>query len=99
VHSCRRYLLTKELNRRRQLLVAATNFEKEQRLVLFKQVGRLVSGPVQKFLLAKRNQDERDLQLVHQKKLRALGLSINKDSLQIVHNFSNRFLSVLKQNC
>jgi len=99
VHFFRRFLLTKEINRRRQLLVAATNFEKEQRLVLFKQVGRLVSGPVQKFLLAKRNQDERDLQLVHQKKLRALGLSINKDSLQIVHNFSNRFLSVLKQNC
>jgi len=45
VHSFRRFLLTKELNRRRQILVAATNFEKEQRLVLFKQAGRLVSGP------------------------------------------------------
>jgi len=44
-----RFLFTKELNKRRQLLVAATNFEKEQRLVLFKQVGRLVSGPVEKF--------------------------------------------------
>ena len=55
VHSFRRFLLTKELNRRRQLLVAASNFEKEQRLVLFKQVGRLVSGPVEKFLLARRN--------------------------------------------
>ena len=96
MHSCRRYLLTKELNRRSQLLVAATNFEKEQRLVLFKQVGRLVSGPVEKFLLAKRNQDERDLQLVHQKKLQALGLSINKDSLQVVRSFSNRVLSVFE---
>ena len=50
-----------------------------------------MSGPVEKFLLARRNQDERDLQLVHQKK-RALGLSINEDSLQVVHNFSNRVL-------
>jgi len=96
VHSFRRFLLTKELNRRRQLLVAASNFEKEQRLVLLKQVGRLVSVPVEKFLLARRNQDERDLQLVHQKKLRALGLSINGDALQVVHNFSNRVLSVFE---
>jgi len=55
-----------------------------------------VSGPVEKFLLAKRNQDERDLQLVHQKKFRALGLSINEDSLQVAHNFSNRVLSVIE---
>jgi len=55
-----------------------------------------LSGPVEKFLLAKRNQDERDSQLVHQKKLRALGLSINEDSLQVVHNFSNRVLSVFE---
>ena len=34
--------------------------------------------------------------LVHQKKLRALGLSINEDSLQVVHNFSNRVLSVFE---
>ena len=38
----------------------------------------------------------RDLQLVHQKKLRALGLSINEDSLQVVHNFSNRVFSVFE---
>jgi len=37
VHFFCRFLLAKELNRRRQLLVAATNFEKEQDLVLFKQ--------------------------------------------------------------
>ena len=36
------------------------------------------------------------MQLVHQKKLRALGLSINEDSLQVVHNFSNRVLSVFE---
>ena len=92
----RRFLFAKEFNKRRQLLVAATNFEKEQRLVLLKQVDRLVSGPVEKFWLAKRNQDERDLQLVHQKKRRALGLSINEHSLQVVHNFSNRVLSVFE---
>jgi len=45
----RRFLFAKEFNKRRQLLVAATNFEKEQRLVLLKQVDRLVSGPVEKF--------------------------------------------------
>ena len=51
--------------------------------------------PVEKFLLAERNQDERDLQLVHHKMLRAPGLSTNEDSLKVVHNFCNDWTSFI----
>jgi len=91
VHSFCRFLLTKE--RFRQLLVAAADFEREQGLFLYKERGHLVFGPVKTFLLARRSQDERDLQIDHQKKLRALDLSTNEYSLKGVHNFSNRVLS------
>jgi len=53
-----------------------------------------VFGPVEKFLLAKRNQDERDPQLVQQKKLRALGFSTKEDFFRGCTQFSNRVLCV-----